>query len=95
MSYYRIKIEEQNDGSRRYVPQTAKLNIMGKMWPKTSMKWENIIYEEHSRHYHTAYSMTQYYGDYDRALSVIEGYKVFLKRKNGEEVKTVTYKMVD
>jgi hypothetical protein len=95
MCKYRIKIEERNNGDKVYIPQVAKLSIVGRLWPKTNINWENIIYDKPSDYYHTAYSITQMYSNYDLALSVIEGYKVSIKKKNGESVKTVTYKMID
>jgi hypothetical protein len=94
MSYYRVQIEELNNGEKRYTPQVSTLSIVGKLFPKTNIRWENIVYDKNIDHYETAYTMRCIYDSYEEAKSVIENYKQWSSCENGTKVKTTTYEMI-
>jgi len=95
MSYYRVQIEELNNGEKRYTPQVTTLSIVGRLFPKTNISWENIVYDKNSDHYDIVYSIRCIYDSYEEAKSVIENYKQWGSRENGTKVKSTTYKMID
>jgi hypothetical protein len=44
MSYYRVQIEELNNGEKRYTPQVTTLSIVGRLFPKVLIQvGEEII----------------------------------------------------
>jgi hypothetical protein len=90
MSYYRVKIEEKNNGKKSYIPQVAKLSVMSKWCPKAFIKWENII----TNSYATKYMSTIYYTEQE-ALNVIENYKKHLNDEYKNSVKSTSYKIIN
>jgi hypothetical protein len=93
MSFYRIKIEEKNNGEKRYIPQvgTPKLKTGRTIWLYTN--WENIL--THHNRYIALNGMTESYNTEQEALNVIEGYKKSILEEEGKKVKSTTYKMID
>ena len=93
MSFYRIKIEEKNNGEKRYIPQvgTPKLKTGRTIWLYTN--WENIL--THHNRYILTNSMTESYNTEQEALNVIESFKKNILEEDGNKVKSITYKMID
>ena len=89
MSHYRIKIEERNNGEKRYIPQVSRLVISGGWIKRQRIDWDNILT------YHTTSSVIKHsYSTEQDALENVESYKKQIEKKNGEEVKSVTYKNI-
>jgi len=92
MSHYRIKIEERNNGEKRYIPQVSRLVISGGWIKRQRIVWDNILTYDYG---HRADSVIKHsYSTEQEALDLIESYKKEIEKKNGEEVKSVTYKMI-
>jgi len=93
MSFYRIKIEEKNNGEKRYIPQvgTPKLRTGRTIWLGTN--WENII-TQYNRYILTN-GMTESHNTEEGALNVIEGFKKSILEEDGKKVKSTTYKTID
>jgi|LakMenEpi03Aug12_release.lakeMendotaPanAssembly.Ray.scaffolds.fasta_scaffold3439269_1 uncharacterized protein YegP (UPF0339 family) len=93
MSFYRIKIEEKNNGEKRYIPQvgTPKLKTGRTIWLYTN--WENIL--THHNRYIALNGMTESYNTEQEALNVIESFKKNILEEDGNKVKSTTYKTID
>jgi hypothetical protein len=93
MSFYRIKIEEKNNGEKRYIPQvgTPKLRTGRVVWLGTN--WENILTD--CNRYITLNGMSESYNTEQEALNVIEGFKKYILEEDGKKVKSTTYKTID
>jgi hypothetical protein len=92
MSHYRIKIEERNNGEKRYIPQVSRLVISGGWIKRPRIDWDNILTYDHG--HRTDSSIKHSYPTEREALDLIESYKKQIEKMNGEEVKSVTYKMI-
>jgi hypothetical protein len=94
MSYYRIKIEERNNGQKVYIPQVCKLEIKNRMFRQTQeLVWYNI--HKIGVAFGASTTITVRYGNEEDALKVIEGHKNRYQIEEDNKVKSVTYKMVD
>ena len=82
MSYYRIKIEELKNGETRYVPQKGYLfTTRSFLQSRSNIRWENM-----------------YCGPFSSeslALEKIEFDKIYEERKNGQEIITTKFKIID
>jgi hypothetical protein len=95
MSYYRIKIEEKNNGEKGYIPQVCKLEVKKGMFRQTQeLVWYNIIHD-HGNTFALSKTITATHRTEDSALKVIEDYKNKDGIEEGNKVKSTTYKMVD
>ena len=95
MSFYRIKIEEKNNGEKGYTPQTCKLESLGGYWTKRqSIVWYNIIHS-HGNTFGLSKTTSAAYKTEESALKVIEDYKNKDVIEEGNKVKSTTYKMID
>jgi hypothetical protein len=94
MSFYRIKIEEKNNGEKGYIPQTSKLESFGVWTKRQQIVWYNII-NDHGNTFALSKTITVTHSTEDSALKVIEDYKNKDGIEEGNKVKTVTYKMID
>lgn len=90
MGYYRVKINEKNNGVKEYIPQVAELSVISKWCPKTFIKWENIITNSYATKY-----MTTIYDTEQEALDVIENYKKYLINEHENSVKSTSYKIIN
>lgn len=90
---YRIKIEERNNGEKRYIPQVGrpKLRTGRVVWLGTN--WENII-TQYNRYILTN-GMTESHNTEEEALKVIEGFKKSVMEEEGYKVKSTTFKTID
>jgi hypothetical protein len=82
MSYYRIKIEELKNGETRYVPQKGYLvTTRSFLQSRSNIRWENLFCGSFSSE--------------SLALEKIEFDKIYEERKNGKEIVTTTFKIID
>jgi len=95
MDCYRIKIEEKNNGQKLYVPQVCKLEINKRLFRQTQkLVWYNI--RQHCKiTFGLSKTIGEKYNNEEDALKVIEGYRNKLQIKEGDKVKSITYKIVD
>ena len=94
MSNYRIKIEELNNGEKLYIPQVCKLEIKKRMFRQTQeLVWYNI--HKIGVSFGSSNTITVRYGNEEDALKMIEGHKNKNKIEKDNEVKRITYKMID
>jgi hypothetical protein len=92
--YYRIKIEELNNGEKLYIPQICKLKIKKRMFKQTQeLVWYNIL-RAHGSTFGSSDTITVRYGNEEDALKVIEGHKNRYQIEEDNKVKSVTYKDV-
>ena len=94
MSYYRIKIEEKNNGVKGYTPQTCKLEVFGGWIKRQSIVWYNIIHS-HGNTFGLSKTMSAAYKTEEGALKIIEDHKNKDVIEEGNKVKSTTYKMID
>jgi hypothetical protein len=95
MSYYRIKIEERNNGQKLYIPQVCKLEIKKRMFRQTQeLVWYNI-HKAYETTFGLSTTISAKYGNEEEALKVIEDYKNRYQVEKDNQVKSTTYKMVD
>ena len=94
MSYYRIKIEERNDGQKLYIPQVCKLEIKKRLFKQTQeLVWYNIY--KIGGAFGSSATITAKYGNEEDALKVIEGHKNRYQIEEDNKVKSTTYKTID
>jgi len=93
MSFYRIKIEEKNNGEKVYIPQTCKLESFGVWTKRQQIVWYNI--HKIGVGFGISKTITVRYGNEEDALKVIEGYKNRYQIDEDNKVKSTTYKMID
>ena len=81
MSRYRIRIDELNNGEKRYVAQVMKMEITGGWVKRTRFFWENINNIIHTTE--------------ESALNAINREKEFESQRLNNSVKSTTFKMVE
>jgi hypothetical protein len=95
MSFYRIKIEEKNNGEKGYIPQACKLESFGGYWTKRQeLVWYNILHS-HGNTFGLSKTVTATHRTEESALKVIEDYKNKDVIEEDNKVKSTTYKMID
>ncbi len=94
MSYYRIKIQEKNNGQKTYTPQVGKLKISGLWIKKQEIVWYTIVHT-HGNTFGLSETITVGYATEESALKVIEDYKNKDGIEEANKVKSTTYKMID
>ncbi len=94
MSYYRIKIQEKNNGQKTYTPQVGKLKISGLWIKRQEIVWHTIVHA-HGNTFGLSETTTLAYKTEEAALKVIEDYKNKDVIEEGNKVKSTTYKMID
>ena len=93
MSYYRIKIQEKNNGEKTYTPQVGKLKISGLWIKKQEIVWYTIVHA-HVVTFGLSETSTVAYKTEEAALKVIEDYKNKDGIEEANKVKSITYKTV-
>jgi len=95
MSHYRIKIEERNNGEKLYIPQVCQLKIVG-TWLKKRQElvWYNIIGDGELTMALSETSTAKYKTE-EYALKIIENHKNVDVIREGNKIKSTTYKMID
>lgn len=91
---YRIKIEEQNNGKKWYIPQFGEKKLSIGKFCRLTTNWENILVDKLSR-VQTSSSMTYSYSTEEEALESIEKHKEFILKEGGEKIKSITYKTIN
>ena len=92
---YRIKIEERNNGEKRYTPQVGTPRLRIGKFDFLSVYWENIIRHRDWNYYYISKMMSESYDKEEDALLIVEKYKQYLRIEESREVKSTTYKMID
>jgi hypothetical protein len=96
MSYYRIKIEELNNGEKLYIPQVCKLQINRRLFGQTqTLVWYNIHYDPNGTTFSLSKTISEKYQYEEDALKVIEEHKNRYQIEEDNKVKSTTYKMID
>lgn len=80
MSYYRIKIEELNNGEIKYIPQKGYLYTSGGWIKRPEIRWENMYCGPYSRE--------------SLALEKIKQYQKIEEEMKGKEVISTSYKTI-
>ena len=80
MSYYRIQIDELQNGEKMYVPQKGDLHVYGGWVKRQEIRWKNI---------------GDRYFDETQAMIIIEGHKKSEEIQRLTQVVSSTYKMID
>jgi hypothetical protein len=94
MSYYRIQINELQNGDKKYIPQVAKLDIKNRPFGQThNIKWYNVLQD--GGRYTLSTTITESYDKEEDALSIINTYKGIGIYEEGKKLKSTTYKMID
>lgn len=94
MEYYRIKIEEKNNGQKQYIPQVCKLLIKKRMFRQTQeLVWYNI--HETATSFGSSNTICAKYVSEESAVRVIEGYKNKHQVEEDNKIKSTTYKTVE
>jgi hypothetical protein len=94
MSYYRIKIEELNNGQKAYIPQVCEIEIKKRLFRQTQeLVWYNI--HKVGVSFGISKTITVRYGNEIDDLKVIEEHKNKNQIEKDNEVKSTTYKMID
>lgn len=96
MSYYRIKIEEKYNGENWYIPQVCKLEISRSWVQRQRLVWYNLI-NNHGDVYILSLDDAQAakHTTEERAMKVIDDYKNYQDKVQGNQLKSVTYKNID
>jgi hypothetical protein len=81
MCYYRIQIEELQNGEKRYIPQKGELHISRSWIQRQEIRWRSI-------------GDARYISETE-AMRIIENNKEYEELKKGLEIKSTTYKMID
>lgn len=90
MSEYRIKIEEQYNGEKRYIPQICKLEITRGWIQRQRLVWYNIV--PGPEIFTTSETMAAAYKTEAGAIRIIEDYKNKESILAGKQIKSTTYK---
>lgn len=94
MSYYRIKIQEKNNGEKTYTPQVGKLKISGLWVKKQKIVWYTILHA-YGITFGLSETTTVGYATEESALKVIDDYKNKNVIEEANKVKSTTYKTID
>jgi hypothetical protein len=81
MSYYRIQIDELQNGEKRYIPQKGELHISSSWIQRQEIRWRSI-------------GDARYISETE-AMRIIEYKKEYEELKKGLEIKSITYKIID
>ena len=94
MLYYRIKIQEKNNGQKTYTPQVGRLKIYGLWIKKQEIVWHTIVHA-HGNTFGLSETITVGYATEESALNVIKDYKNKDGIEESNKVKSTTYKTID
>ena len=91
---YRIKIEEKYNGEILYIPQVCELKITGKWIKRQELVWYNIIGDGELTMALSETSTAKYKTE-EYALKIIENHKNVDVIREGNKIKSTTYKIID
>lgn len=98
---YRIKIEERNNGEKRYVPQFGKPLLKIGKFKFLYLEWWNIRYLPEyfkfpgKRSFDYSKTIKMSFDTEEEALSIIEECKEYIQIKKDEEIKRTTFKLIN
>jgi hypothetical protein len=81
MPYYRIKIDELKNGKTRYVPQEGFLVEYGGWVKRQDIRWDDMYKDG--------------FDTEEDALEMINHVRGYRNKKEGEQVKSSKYKMIE
>ena len=87
MSYYRIKIEEKNNGEKGYIPQVCKLEILGRWLKRRKYGLESAIKSN------SLSVQVSYKEDYDRPALLYIHDRNFIKEMMEKELDSVNQEL--
>ena len=94
MDYYRIQINELQNGDKRYIPQVAKLVNWNRLFRQNQeIIWYNLLQE--GGRFALSTTTTESFDKEEDALSIISKYKGIDSYDEGKKLKSTTYKMID
>ena len=94
MSYYRIQIDELQNGDKKFIPQVAKLDIKNRPFGQThNIKWYNVLQD--GGKYMLSTTFTESYDKEEDALRIINTYRGIGIYEEGKKLKSTTYKIID
>ncbi len=94
MEYYRIQIDELQNGEKIHIPQVGKLVIKNRPFGQThNIKWYNVIQD--GGRFTLSTTITESYDKEEDALSIINTYRGIGIYEEGKKLKSTTYKMID
>ena len=94
-SEYRIKIEEQYNGEKWYIPQICRLEITRGWFQQQRLVWYNIINNIGDIYIFSTDMQAAKHITEERAMKVITDHKNYIAKENGKQVKSVTYKNIE
>lgn len=92
MKQYRIEVETNGYGENFYIPQVGEVYLKGSFFLRLYSSWENIVYNGSSFPI-TSKSEAELYNTKDKALDIIEKYKIYIESEDLK--KTVTTKYIN
>jgi hypothetical protein len=94
MSYYRIQINELQNGDKRYIPQVAKLVNWNRLFRQNQeIIWYNLLQE--GGRFALSTTTTESFDKEEDALNIITNYRGIDSYEEGKKLKSTTYKMID
>jgi hypothetical protein len=94
MSYYRIQIDELQNGEKMHIPQVGKLVIKNRPFQqRQEIKWYNILQD--GGRFTLSTTITESYDKEEDALSIINTYKGIGIYEEGKKLKSTTYKDIN
>lgn len=96
---YRIKIIEQKNGDKRYVPQVRIIHpilyFFGILTLNIDSIWENIVRNSTLTGFNTSKTMSQLFYTEEQAMDTIDEYKKFHEITEGKKTKRIKYKIIN
>jgi hypothetical protein len=94
MDYYRIQINELQNGDKKHIPQVGKLVIKNRPFRQSQeIIWYNLLQD--GGRFALSTTTTESYDKEEDALSIITNYKGIDIYEEGKKLKSTTYKMID
>jgi hypothetical protein len=94
MSYYRIQINELQNGDKRYIPQVAKLVNWNRLFRQNQeIIWYNLLQE--GGRFALSTTTTESFDKEEDALNILTNYRGIDSYEEGKKVKSTTYKIID
>ena len=94
MEYYRIQINELQNGDKRYIPQVAKLVNWNRLFRQNQeIIWYNLLQE--GGRFALSTTTTESFDKEEDALNIITNYRGIDSYEEGKKLKSTTYKMID
>ena len=91
MRKYRIRINVLNNGEKEYIPQVGTPSFSLGKYINLKYKWRNIT-RGYIGNFNTCTSKVYYYDSEEKAMEIIESYKDYLSKKEGDEINKTIYK---